>query len=98
MRFKKLFRTLKLDYDIFSWVKSFNPSTVAIYKNEVTLLQEFKQIVLKKKKNKKKDEVVVIKEIEKILDTRIDEIEEYHLKSPQLGPMSPIYIPASPSQ
>ncbi|CAG8653282.1 4940_t:CDS:1, partial [Scutellospora calospora] len=42
-------------------------------------------------------EIVVINEIEKMLDKRIEEVEEYHLKSPQLGPTSPIYIPASPT-
>ncbi|CAG8805831.1 18302_t:CDS:2, partial [Gigaspora rosea] len=55
MRFKKLFRTLKLDYDIFFWIKSFNDTETTIYKDETKLLKDFKQYVFRKgnKKDKK---------------------------------------------
>ncbi|CAG8658203.1 8784_t:CDS:2 [Scutellospora calospora] len=33
-----------------------------------------------------------------MLNKRIDEVEEYHLKSPQLNSKSSIYIPASSTQ
>ncbi|RIB06723.1 hypothetical protein C2G38_2216342 [Gigaspora rosea] len=73
MRFKKLFRTLKLDYDIFFWIKSFNDTETTIYKDETKLLKDFKQYVFRKgnKKDKK-----VAKDVDALVDNCLVKIEE----------------------
>jgi hypothetical protein len=88
MRFKKLFRTLKPDYDIFFWVKNMNDTGTSIYKDEVKLLFEFKKYIFRKGKKKK----INILDTGKLIDHRlkkIEEHEEYQLKSPEWHPVSP---------
>ncbi|CAG8809586.1 2917_t:CDS:1, partial [Dentiscutata erythropus] len=43
MKIKKKFRTLKLKYEIYLWVKNFNDTSSTIYKQECELLRNFKQ-------------------------------------------------------
>ncbi|RIB17235.1 hypothetical protein C2G38_2187865 [Gigaspora rosea] len=90
MHFKKLFRTLKLDYDIFFWIKNFN-------KDEKKLLKDFKQYVFYKGKTKKNEEKDA-KDINILVNNCISKIEEYTLKPPEEYKLkSPEYYPQSPS-
>ena len=63
MQFKKLFRQLKLDYDIFFYLKTFNSTNSTIYKNETELLKQFKQNVIKRKKKQTNININIDKEI-----------------------------------
>ena len=80
MRFKRMFRNLKLDYDIFFYLKSFNSTNSSIYKNKNELLKKFKSEVIKRKKKAKN--ININKEINTI-NKRINQQEEYKLQSPQ---------------
>jgi hypothetical protein len=94
MRFKNYLRTLKPDYDIYLWVKNFNETTATIYKNEVKLLQDFKQFINRKKKKSKKQNISQIVELEQIVDKKIQTIKE---SKESLEIPSPEYHPQSPS-
>ncbi|CAG8798474.1 20410_t:CDS:1, partial [Dentiscutata erythropus] len=48
MKIKKIFCTIKLDYDIYLWVKNLNDTTSTIYKQKSELLQNFKKSIFKR--------------------------------------------------
>ena len=77
MRFKKLFHTLKPEYNIYLWVKNLNDTGSSIYKDEVKLLKDFKTYIFRKGKKKK----INISDIIKSVKQRLDKIEEYKLNS-----------------
>ena len=87
MRFKKLFCQLKLDYDIFLYLKTFNSTNSTIYKNETELLKQFKQNVIKRKKKQTNININIDKEIN-LINNRINQQEEYKLQSPKWQPKS----------
>ncbi|CAG8815626.1 742_t:CDS:1, partial [Dentiscutata erythropus] len=81
MRIKKIFRTIKLDYDIYLWVKNLNDTASSIYKQESELLQNFKKSIFKRAKKKK----INISEIKPIVESRLTVLNrspEYHPQSP----------------
>ena len=43
MRFKRSYRLIRLDYDLFLWIKSVNSTNAVVYKNEIELLNNFKK-------------------------------------------------------
>ena len=81
IHFKKLLHRLKPDYDIYLWVKNFNDSTSSIYKNETELLKEFKRVIFRKRVKK---EQKIDKEVEQIIDKRLED----KTKSPEYHPQS----------
>ena len=66
MKIKKIFRNIKLDYDIYLWVKNLNDMTSTIYKQESELLQNFKKSIFKRAKKTK----INIFKIKPIVETR----------------------------
>ncbi|CAG8586542.1 25733_t:CDS:2 [Dentiscutata erythropus] len=66
-------------------VKNFKDMGITIYKDEVKLLQNFKQYIFKKGKKKKLEKI--IKDVDILVNDCITQIEEYKLK----------YQPQSPS-
>ncbi|RIB06609.1 hypothetical protein C2G38_2216627 [Gigaspora rosea] len=84
MRLKKHFRTLKLDYDIFFYVKNFNDTTSTIYKDEKKLLREFKKYIFRKGKKRK----IVVAETVSLINKRMKHIED-RMNSPEYHPLSP---------
>ncbi|CAG8449877.1 24972_t:CDS:1, partial [Dentiscutata erythropus] len=93
MKFKKLLHELKLDYNLFFWVKNVNSTNSFIYKNEQKLLKNFKTNILKRKKKKQDNNIVVAINIrlEKLKQENLKQ-EEYKLQSPQWHPQSPSSI------
>ncbi|CAG8741278.1 22219_t:CDS:2, partial [Dentiscutata erythropus] len=81
MKIKKIFCTIKLDYDIYLWVKNLNDTTSTIYKQESELLQNFKKSIFKQAKKKK----INISEIKPIVETRLTALNQ----SPEYYPQSP---------
>ena len=81
MKIKKIFRNIKLDYDMYLWVKNLNDTTSTIYKQESNLLQNFKKTIFKRAKKKK----INISEIKPIIESRLislNQSPEYHPQSP----------------
>ncbi|CAG8455306.1 6887_t:CDS:1 [Cetraspora pellucida] len=99
MKMKRYLSQYKPDYEIWFWIKSFKNTCSQEYKNEAKLLNEFKKYVNRKKKKVKPDKIKkdLVSNIAKLVDTRLNRIEEYKLQSPEYHPESPIYIPKSPS-
>src|SRR5437868_15469144 len=89
MRFKKLFRTLKPDYDIYLWVKNLNDTGSSVYKDEVKLLKEFKTYIFRKGKKKKINVSNTIKFVKQRLDKFEEKLDSLQLKSPEYHPKSP---------
>jgi hypothetical protein len=83
MKFKKLYRDLKLDYDLFLWVKNVNSTNAVIYKDEQNLLKNFKKNVLKRQRKRKDNDIV------KDANLRLTKLKEYKLQSPKWQPQSP---------
>ena len=89
MRFKKLFRTLKPDYDIYLWVKNLNDTSSSVYKDEVKLLKDFKTYIFRKGKKKKINVSDTIKSVKQRLDKFEEKLDSLQLKSPEYHPKSP---------
>ena len=89
MRFKKLFRTLKPDYDIYLWVKNLNDTGSSVYKDEVKLLKDFKTYIFRKGKKKKINVSDTIKSVKQRLDKFEEKLDSLQLKSPEYHPKSP---------
>lgn len=85
MLLKKKLRYLKLDYNIWLWVKDMNCAGYTEYKVETQLLREFRDNVLKRKKkvinNKEKNSCL---EIENMVKDRVINSPEYHPVSPSV--------------
>ncbi|CAG8741311.1 18732_t:CDS:1 [Dentiscutata erythropus] len=81
MKIKKTFRTIKLDYEIYLWVKNLNDTTSSIYKQESELLQKFKKSIFKRAK-KKKINISKIKPIVELCLISLNRSPEYHPQFP----------------
>ena len=81
MRLKKKLRYLKLDYNIWLWVKNVNCTGYTEYKIETKLLREFRDNVTKRKK--KNTEKKINSEIENMVKDRV------MMNSPEYHPVSP---------
>ena len=87
MKIKKKFRTLKLKYEIYLWVKNFNDTSSTIYKQECELLRNFKQVIFKCRKTKKKLK----------LNKDKLEIESRLVSLNKNSELAPVYHPQSPN-
>src|SRR5437868_12050520 len=88
MRFKKLFHTLKPDYDIYLWVKNLNNTSSSVYKDEIKLLKDFKTYIFRKRKKKKINVSDIIKSVKQRLDKFEEKLDSFQLKSPEYHPKS----------
>jgi hypothetical protein len=95
MIIKKRFRYLKLDYEIFFRLKSFNSALTTSYKNESQLIQEFSRVILKRPKKPKRNLNRQAEETNK-LDIEINSSINDRIKKLAVS-ASPEYHPQSPS-